>query len=129
MLIEKRNQVGTDMLNRNTRSAKAKYTACGKFLQRRCRELKNEWWNAKAADLHILSDTNDLKGFYRSIKSVGGLKIIHPDQLLATDKTTLFTEKEVLLKRWIDHFRTLLNEPANIDLDVTKSIGQSPIQN
>ena len=52
-LIETRNQARTSMLSRNTRSIKAKYRTASRKLTARCRELKNDWWLAKAAELQV----------------------------------------------------------------------------
>ena len=54
----------------NTRSTKAKYRTASRKLTARCRELKNDWWLAKAAELHVLADTNDIRGFYQSMRAV-----------------------------------------------------------
>ena len=88
-LIETRNQARTSMLSRNTRSMKAKYRAASRKLTARCRELKNDWWLAKAKELQVLAHTNDMRGFYQSIS--------HPNQILACNQTTLLTEKQDLL--------------------------------
>ena len=69
-LIETQNQARTSLLSRNTRSIKAKYRTANRKLTARCRELKNDWWLAKAAELQVLADTNDIRGFYQSIRAV-----------------------------------------------------------
>ena len=68
-LIENRNKARVDNLNRNT-NTKAKLRHHNRVLQKRCRELKNQWWLNKAAELQILADTNNVKGFYQSMKAV-----------------------------------------------------------
>ena len=68
-LIETRNQA-IQKHRPNTRSVKAKYRTASRKLTARCRELKNDWWLAKAAELQVLADTNDIRGFYQSIRAV-----------------------------------------------------------
>lgn len=128
-LIEIRNQARTSLLSRNTRSNKAKFKAANKKLTGICRERKNEWWLAKAAELQVLADTNDIKGFYQSMKAIWGPRTSHPDQLLASNNTTLLTEKKDLLIRWSEHFKKLLNETPEIDQDAIKNLKQATVQN
>ncbi len=128
-LIEMRNRARTDMLSRNTRSVKLKYRVNSRKLTSRCRELKNEWWLKKAAELQLFADTNDIKGFYQSMKAIWGPRVSHPDQLLASDSVTLLTEKQDLLARWTEHFSKLLNETPDIDKDAIEDLRQAPVQN
>ena len=128
-LIETRNQARNSMLSRNTRSTKAKYRTASRKLTARCRELKNDWWLAKAAELQVLADTNDMRGFYQSMRAVWGPRISHPDQLLACNQSTLLTEKQDLLNRWTEHFSKLLNEAPVIDQDAVNNLRQAPVQN
>lgn len=78
---------------------------------------------AKAAELQVLADTSDIRGFYQSMKAVWGPFVSHPDQLLASDNTTLLTEKQDLLTRWNEHFRTLLNRTLARTAFTLKSSG------
>ena len=80
-IIEARNHARDKVMNVNTRSAKAKLRKHKTLLQKRCRELKNEWWSDKAAELQQLADMNDPKGFYKSMRAVWGPRVNHPDQL------------------------------------------------
>ena len=47
--------------------------------------------------------------------------------LLSSDGKTL-KDKEVLSKRWWEHFSTLLNQPSSVDLDTLNQIPQQPIR-
>jgi hypothetical protein len=127
-LISARNAARQSMLCRNTRSTKAKYRAANRRLIQKCRDLKNQWWLQKAAELQALADSNDIHGFYQSMKAVWGPRVSHPDQLLASDNSTLLTEKNELLQRWTEHFRSLLNGMPNIDKHAVESLEQSPMQ-
>ena len=127
-LIVNRNKSRVENLNRSTRSTKARLRHHNRLLQRRCRELKNQWWQGKAAELQVFADTNNVKGFYQSMKAVWGPKLCFPDQLLATDGRTLITNKQDLLDRWTTHFRTLLNDVTDVDTEIANRITQSPVQ-
>ena len=60
-LIKTRNQARACMLSRNTRSMNAKYRTASINLTARYRELKNDWLLAKAVELQVLADTNDMR--------------------------------------------------------------------
>ena len=127
-LIENRNQARAEMLNRNTRSTKARFKQHSRLLQKRCRELKNEWWQSKAAELQVLADMNDTRGFHQGLKAVWGPRVNYPDQLLSSDNQTLLSEKKDLLSRWTEHFNSLLNESNEVPPDVTRDLKQHPVQ-
>ena len=107
---------------------KAELRKHSNLLQKRCRELKNAWWADKAAELQQLADHNDTKGFYQSMRAIWGPRVNHPDQLLASDNSTLLTEKQDLLDRWTQHFRALLNVHTDINPNQADSMPQSPVQ-
>ena len=46
----------------------------------------------KAAEPHILADSNDPKGFYQKIRAVYGLRVTSPEQLLVLDNKTIIIE-------------------------------------
>ena len=127
-LLNERNIARGAILNRSTRQTKGRYRECNRALQQRCRELKNKWWQDKAAHLQELADRNDMKGFYENMRAVWGPHVNHPDQLLDLDNHTLLTRREDLMRRWTEHFRTLLNETGSVEPDVTNHIPQQPLQ-
>ena len=69
-----------------------------------------------------------MNGFYENMRAVWGQRENHPDQLLDLDNHTLLTRREDLMRRWTEHFRTLLNETGSVDPDVTDHIPQQPLQ-
>jgi len=80
--------------------------------------LKNQWWLDKTAELQAFADTGNVKGFYQSMKAVWGPRPCSPDQLLATDNKSIFTDKQNILIRWTAHFQTLLNDTTVADEEV-----------
>ncbi|VDL89131.1 unnamed protein product [Schistocephalus solidus] len=50
-----------------------------------------------------------MKNFFKAIKAIYGLCIKGTAPLLSSDGTTLLTEKSLILKRWVEHFRSELN--------------------
>lgn len=49
--------------------------------------------------------------------------------MLSSDRQTLVTNHEGILKRWLEHFSLLLNRPATASADSIESIAQNPILN
>lgn len=127
-LIKTRNEARSEMMNRTTRSTTAKYKQTHKALQQRCRELKNQWWTDKAAELQELADFNDTKGFYQSMRAIWGPRVNHPSQLLDHGGQNVLSEKPDLLHRWTEHFNQLLNEETTVASVTTNSITQAPPQ-
>ena len=73
-------------------------------------------------------DLNDSKGFYKSMRAVWRLRVNHPEQLLASDNSTLLTEKQDLLDIRTQHFRTVLKIHSVVNKNVTDTMPQSSIQ-
>jgi len=69
-----------------------------------------------------------MRGFYENLRAVWGLRVNHPDQLYDKGNHTLLTQRDDLMQRWTEHFRTLLNETGNVDPDITSHIHQQPTQ-
>ena len=88
------NHALNEMLNRNTRSIKNRFRHYSCRLQKKCHELKNEWWQSKAAELQELADMNDTRGFHQGLWAVRGPRVDQSDQLLSSDNQTLLTEKK-----------------------------------
>ncbi|VDM01512.1 unnamed protein product [Schistocephalus solidus] len=50
-----------------------------------------------------------MENFFKDIKTIYGSCIKRTAPLLNSDGTTLLTEKSQILKRWAEHFRSVLN--------------------
>ena len=46
------------------------------------------------------------------------------ETLLSADRTSLLTDKEAFLKRWAEHFDSVLNRPASINDNATNRLPQ-----
>ena len=57
----------------------------------------------------------DMKKFFDALKTVYGLQSSGTTPLLSADGTSLLTDKEVILKRWAEHFDSVLNRPSSIN--------------
>ena len=60
------------LADRCTRATKHKYKEVKAELQKKLRQMKNDWWTKKAAEVQSLADRNDSKAFFASLKEVYG---------------------------------------------------------
>ncbi|VDL90742.1 unnamed protein product [Schistocephalus solidus] len=92
-----------------THANKAAYFRCQRPVQQRLREMQDAWMIRKAEEIQGCADRNEMKIFFKAIKAIYGPCIKGSAPLLSSDGTTLLTEKSQILKRWAEHFRSVLN--------------------
>ncbi|BHF57847.1 hypothetical protein SprV_0100079300 [Sparganum proliferum] len=71
--------------------------------------MQDAWIAFKAEDTQGYADRNEWKNFFAAITTVYGPTAKGTATLINADKTTPFSEKTKLLKRWAEHFRGVLN--------------------
>ena len=93
--------------------------------QRTLRQLRDQWWEARANHLQNLADNND-KRFYGELK-----KIIGPTYMCSTplrhEDGQLLTSKTEILDRWKRHFASLLNRDTTIAPSFLDALPQQPL--
>ena len=87
---------------------KMAYTQARQKAQLRLREMKNRWWNNKAAELQAAADRHDTRTFYDGLKAVYGPREAGSAPVKSLDGVTL-TDRTKILERWKEHFATVLN--------------------
>ena len=95
-------------------------------LQRRIREIKNDWVIQKANDAERFFREKNHREFYATLSQVYGptTKRSHAIQ----DKNgTLLTDQEKVKDGWVEHFTDLLNISNDIDELVLDELTQLPI--
>ena len=55
-----------------------------------------------------------MKKFHDALKIIYGPKSSGATTLLSADGSTLLTDQEAILKRWAEHFNSVLNRPSSI---------------
>ena len=63
----------------------------------------------------FFADRNDMKKFHDALKTICGPKSSDAILLLSADGSTLLTDKDAILKRWAEHFNSVLNRPSSIN--------------
>ena len=65
-----------------------------------------------------------MKKFHDALKIIYGPKSSGATTLLSADESTLLTDKEAILKRWAEHFKSVLDRPSSINEDAIDKLPQ-----
>jgi exonuclease III len=89
-----------------------KYKSLKSICQRKCREMRNDFWINIADNIQEMYDCNDSRGYFDALKVLYGCKKGGTQKfLLKLDGTKAVMEVDVM-NRWHEHFRNLLNQEA-----------------
>ena len=95
-------------------------------IQKKLREMQDEWLSKKADEIQSAADRKDMKSFYSGLKEVYGPTRSGTSPLLSADGNTLITDKESILARWAEHFDGVLNRPSSINDEAIQRLPQIP---
>ena len=115
LLEEKHQKHKAYLRNTSSVSSKTAHSNICKTVQTRLRDMQDSWLRQKADEIQSFADRKDMKKFFDALKTVYGPQISGTTPLLSADETSLLTDKEVILKRWADHFDGVLNRPPSIN--------------
>ena len=87
---------------------KNKYLSLKATAQRMLRQMKDRWFQGKAALLQHYADTNDSRHFFSEMKTVYVPSSNAVTPVRALDGT-LLTDIEDIQQKWAAHFEQLLN--------------------
>ena len=79
-------------------AAKAAYKTACSTLQAKLRTMQNDWWTGLAETKHQYAD------MYEALKAIFGPSHQIQAPLCSSDGSTLLTDKEAILQRWLEHF-------------------------
>ena len=105
-------------------SNKAAYSNICKTVQTRLRDMQDSWLSSKADEIQSFADRKDMKKFFDALKTVYGPQSSGTTPLLSADGTSFLTDKEAILKRWAEHFDSVLNRPSSINDDAINRLPQ-----
>ena len=114
--------------DRCTRATKRKYREVKSELQKKLRQIKNDWWTKKATEIQNLADRNDSKAFFAALKEVHGPDTTYMNPVKSTDGSILYTDKRKILERWRQHFKLLLNPQTSVADGADSNIPLLPIR-
>ena len=106
---------------------KALYVNSRKTVQRELRQMQDVWYSKKADEIQSYADSNNMKDFYASLKSVYGPQPSGSSPLLSSDGNSIITDRSKILDRWAEHFQAVLNRPSNINDEAINRLKQTPI--
>ena len=96
-------------------SKKAANSSICKTVQNRLRDMQDPWLSKKAEEIQSFADRKDMKKFHDALKTIYGPKNSGATPLLGADGSTLQTDKDAILKRWAEHFNSVLNCPSSVN--------------
>lgn len=127
LLLEERNKAYAATLGtRVTRRMRSNLVEARRVLQRRLRELRNNWWLRKAEELQGYADARDYRSFYAELKKIYGPPITAPAPVLSSTGA-LLTSASDIANRWREHYELLLNCDPDVDEHALDNLDQMPI--
>ena len=125
LLNEKRAAHKDWLSNRESVPKHSRFKKLRRRVQALTRQMKDEWWAAKAVELQGYADQHATKLFYSGLKSVYGPVASTMSAIRAPDGTLLSDRKDILT-RWTAHFSELLNRTSAVDPQALDSVPQRP---
>ena len=99
-LVDKKNSLFQRMLAGGfTKATKNKRKGVKYELQKKLRQMENDWWADRTAEIHILADQNNSKAFFASLREVYGPQGAHLDPVKSIGGNVLHTEKHKIMER------------------------------
>ena len=95
-----------------------------KTVQTRLRDVQDSWLSSKAGEIQSFADRKDMKKLFDALKTVYGPQNSGTTPLLSADGTNLLTGKEAILKKYAEHFDSVLNRPSSINGDAINRLPQ-----
>ena len=77
--------------------------------------MQDSWLSKKAEEFRSLADRKDPQKFHDGLKTIYGPKSSGATPLLSADESILLTDKDAILKRWAEHFNSVLNRPSSVN--------------
>ncbi|VDL89786.1 unnamed protein product [Schistocephalus solidus] len=108
-LLAEKNGLQKAYMDLRTDATKAAFFRCRRLVQQRLREMQDALMIRKAEEIQGYVDRNEMKNFFKAIKAIYCTCIKGTAPLLSSDGTTLLTERLQILKRWAEHFKSILN--------------------
>ena len=105
---------------------KATFRQACSILQRKLRELQNDWWDCLAMETQLCADVGDYRGFYEALKAVYGPTHQVQSPLRSSDGQDLLTDNTSILARWSEHFQTLFSANHTVQDTAIDRVPQLP---
>lgn len=128
VLLDEKHRLHKAYLNDSSSSLKkVAFLNIRRIVQQRLRVMQDAWLCAKAVEIQSYADSNNTKCLYNALKQVYGPQHSGTSALLNLDGTTLLTEKDKILERWVKHYSAVLNRPSCINEEAIARLPQVEI--
>ena len=117
LLEEKHQKHKAYLSDTSSVSSKTAYSNICRAVQTRLRNMQDSWLSKKADEIQSFADRKDMKKLFGALKTVYGPQSLGTTPLLSADGNSLLTDKEVILKRWAEHFDDVINRPSSINAE------------
>ena len=107
---------------------KATFRRACSILQRKLREIQNDWWDYLAMKTQLCADVGDYRGFYEALKAVYGPTQQVQSPLRSSDGQVLLTDNASILARWSEHFQTLFCANRTVQDTAIDRVPQLPLK-
>ena len=77
--------------------------------------MQDSWLSKKAEEIQSFANQKDMKKFHDALKTIYSQKSSGATPLLSADGSTLLTDKDAILKRWAEHFNSVLDRPSSVN--------------
>ena len=128
LLTQKRSAHQAHLAQPSCPEKKAAFRLVCSKLQRKLREIQNEWWTNLAKSTQMCADAGDYRGFYEALEAVYGPMYQVRSPLRSSDGLELLTDKRAILSRWSEHFQALFNANRTVEDSVILRIPQQPVK-
>ena len=115
-LVANRREKKEEINNAKTRLQKKnklkEYNEMDRQVKRSCRNDKRKWLNDLASEAEEAAVKHNTRRMYELTRTISGKRRNLQSKPVKDSSGTLLTKKEDQLKRWREHFRSILNRPA-----------------
>ena len=119
-LLEEKQSVHKALLDEPSSAAKKQaLNLVRKTIQQRLHHMQDSLLSKKVNEIQGFANKNNMKNFYSGLKEIYGHTTSGTSPHLNIDRTALITDKEDILKRWANHFDSILNCPSVISSEAT----------
>ena len=109
---EKKGEINDAKTRLQKKNKLEEYNEMDRQVKRSCREDKRRWVNELAAEAEEAAVKHNTKRMYELTRIISGKHRNLQSKPVKDRNGTLLTRKEEQLKRWREHFQSILNRPA-----------------
>ena len=132
LLSEKRSVesilLGNNVSQQETQSCKIRLKTLKGSIQKRLRQIQNNWWNEKAGQVQTAADAGDTRRLHSLLNEVYGPRCSSISPLKSADGSKLIKDPQGILNRWKEHFDNLLNRESVVDFSFLDQLEQSEVK-